>query len=96
MFIAIKDDFKLEKNYTMLTSVLFPIQASLDDEKKIESYQILVLIDLFMIFVIPCILSIILKSKIDRVFSLYHMLLLVGNLENLENIVIPASMSPII
>ena len=65
MFISLKDGTMLEKNYTMLTSVLSPISASEEDAAIIEKNAISANVGIVLGIILPIIFMFILKSKID-------------------------------
>lgn len=65
MFISLKDGTMLEKNYTMLTSVLSPISASEEDAAIIEKNAISANVGIVLGIILTIIFMFILKSKID-------------------------------
>lgn len=65
MFISLKDGTMLEKNYTMLTSVLSPISASEEDAAIIERNAISANVGIVLGIILTIIFMFILKSKID-------------------------------
>ena len=71
IFRAIKDDYCLESNYTVLTSLAVPINPSKAQEDLIEYASIGIEAGLFSIFIITLLLHIFMKTAMDEILSIY-------------------------
>ena len=69
--MAIKDEYVLAKNYTVLTSVLVPLIATQEDLITVEQKKLIVQLGLILSLVVPMVLMILFESNIGQIFGLY-------------------------
>ena len=96
LFVSIKTGVTLAKDYRILTSVLQPMQASERETIIIHQRKTIIRTSMIMALIVPFALWVFLKSRIEQLFSMYLMMQLIGNLNNLDSIVLPGSVIPII
>ena len=96
LFVSLEDQAILRNDYKILTSILKPLQASELETMIINMNKEIIQYCLIISFVVPFLLWILLKSRIEQIFSLYLMMQLIGNIKNLKNVVLPGSIIPIL
>lgn len=96
MFVSFNDGHALEKNYKVLSSVLTPSFASEEDAATTKTNKKIVAYGFILSLIIPLVLFIVMKSNIEKFFQMYYMFQIIGNIKNLTNITLPASIYPIV
>ena len=95
MLVSIKNGHTLENDYKV-SSVLTPLFASDEDAEITGSNMTIAAYGFVLSLIIPLVLFIVMKSNIEKFFQMYYMFQIIGNIKNLSNITLPASVIPTI
>ena len=85
---AISDDFRVAENYTLYTK-LKPFLVEEEDKTFVQQVNIITTTSVLISLIVPLLFFLIMKSSMERIWSLYLTMQLIGNMNQLQNIHLP-------